>query len=192
MVKIGPSCLGDSNLDEISFLAAGYLAFPSPTLFLKIGKLPNRAGLVSFRFSSKCAGLPVIIVSPGRLWMELQGQTHPFMEKSTGGGGGVRGALVRSPVGIPSNQLQALKAPPFPFLGTLSNGENRKIFFSVEASLCLMCDNPHCVKTCPTICLWQRFHCLRLRFIVCNSQWRDNRLVAAHCKPLFVTSYIYF
>ena len=49
--------------------------------------------------------------------MELQGQTHPFMEKSTGGGGGVRGALVRSPVGIPTNQFQALKAPPFPFLG---------------------------------------------------------------------------
>ena len=33
MVKIGPSCLGDSNLDEISFLAAGNLAFPPQSLF---------------------------------------------------------------------------------------------------------------------------------------------------------------
>ena len=56
--------------------------------------------------------------------------------------------------------------------------------FSVEASVCLMCDNPHCVKTRPTICLWPEFHCLPVRFIVCNSQWRDNRLVAEHCKLL--------
>ena len=152
----------------------------------------------------------VMIVSPGCLSMELQGQSHPAAclrapsihgKVNSGSEDPSLGAhlafLATSFLALVGVLLKedSLLHPPW----KLSNRENMKIScsFSVGASLYLMCDNWHCVKTHPTICLWQEFHCLGGRFIVCtctmvkhcvHNRSRDNRLAALGKKP--VTSYL--
>ena len=103
--KLVQAVLGDSNLDEISFLAPSNLAFPSQPIFPRIfGFFSNSS---SSGFEPRAASDDCQPGSPlnGAARAKWSTSCRAFMEKSTGG---VRRALVKSPAGIPSNQFQAL------------------------------------------------------------------------------------